>query len=68
MDVVVVDCWGAAGSDEVSELSVGEVGVTVSVHAADNLQKFALGGVVATAAEEGAEVEGGDAAVIVLID
>lgn len=56
------------GSQELRELGVAEGSVTVGVNSADDGQKLTLGGIVTTASEERAEVQGADATVVVLID
>mmetsp|Transcript_15028 Transcript_15028/g.18995 ORF Transcript_15028/g.18995 Transcript_15028/m.18995 type:complete len:542 (-) Transcript_15028:51-1676(-) len=58
----------AGGADELSELRVGELGVTVGVDAAHDSEKLSLAGVVADRAEEGTEVEGVDPAVVVAVN
>lgn len=61
--------WAWVGrSEELSELRVGKTGISVGVHSADDGKKLGLSGVVTTASEEGAEVEGIDAAIVVPVD
>jgi len=54
-------------TEELREFSVRQTSVTVGVDSADNGEELALSGVVATAAEEGAQVEGVDVAIVVLV-
>ena len=61
--------WGGVGgSAELSKLGVGQTGVTIGVDSTDDGEELGLGGVVATGSEEGAEVEGVNAAVVVSVD
>jgi len=47
---------GVGGSEELRKLGVAEACVAIGVDSADDGEQLALGGVVAAAAEEGAEV------------
>ena len=63
---------GTAGrvgrSDELRELRVGKLGVTVSVDTSHDSEELGLGGVVAAGSEEGTKVEGVDSSVVVAVD
>ena len=58
----------AGRADELSEFGVRKLSITIGVHAADDSKKLSLAGVVADGPEEGAEVEGIDASIVVSVD
>ncbi len=55
-------------ADELSELGVRQLGITVSVDASHNGEQLSLAGVVANVSEEGAKVEGVDPSIVVAVD
>ena len=63
---------GTAGrvsrSDELGELRVGKLGVTVSVNASHDSKELGLGSVVAARSQEGTKVEGVDSSIVVAVN
>lgn len=55
-------------SEELSELSVINSGVTVGINSSDDGEQLTLGCIVAAASQEGAKVEGVDLAIIILVN
>ena len=56
------------GSKELRELSVAQSCIAIRVNSADDGEELTLSGVVAAAAEEGAQIEGVDTSIVVLVD
>ena len=58
----------AGGADELSELAIAQLSITIGVDATHDGEKLGLACVVADRAQEGAEVKSVDAAVVVAVD
>lgn len=56
------------GPQEFRKFRIAQSGITVSVDSADDGQQLALGGVVAARSQEGAQIQGGDTSVVILVD